>query len=360
MTVRHLRTDALDPYIRGEELGRRMAAEIATNVRDYERLFEAVKVTTADLPALGSAAIDQVRAWAPSLVREWEGLAAGSGLDLWRIGVLNARTEILATVKAIGEGECSVAVYAPGQGSPRSVQTWDWHDAFESERFMVTHSVEGGTRLRYFTEAGLTGKIGIAARDRGSLGLHLNILHHSSDGDGLGVPVHAVMRRVLECADSLESAIDIARSAAVSASSALTVVGYEQGRSWAATLEICPDGVAVVPPDEEGFLVHTNHFIDPTLAEGDLMPESSDTWDRMAVLGRRRELLRSSLVDERFAFLRRHAADGGAVCCHPNPELAFEHRWRSLITIDLDYDQHAVRHVDAGPCQHDVLGHRTF
>ncbi|WP_283133153.1 C45 family autoproteolytic acyltransferase/hydolase [Rhizohabitans arisaemae] len=361
MTVHHLRIDALDPYARGEHIGRATAGAIADNLRSYGLLFDAVKVSRGDLPAFGAAAIDRVAGWAPGLVREWEGIAAGAAVDLWQIGMLNARTEILATGELTEAAECSAAVFVPEEGAPRSVQTWDWNEALGGALYLVTHEVEGGARLRYFTEAGITGKIGLASRaGDGAVGVHLNMLRHESDGEGIGVPVHTVARRLLECADSPESAVAIARSADVSASSALTVVGFTSGRSWAVTLEISPAGVAVHTPDEGGILVQTNHFVDPGLARGDLAWKTSDTWARRTVLEQRRELLRSPRPDDRFAFLRRHPEDGAGVCSHPDPALPFEERWSTLITIDVDYERHVLRHVDAGPCRHDDLGHRTF
>lgn len=366
MSVHHLSSDVMDPQARGAALGRRTASAIDRNYRDYLRLFDTVGVERTRLPEVGVAAVEHVATWFPRLLSEWRGLAAGAGIELWQVGVLNARTEILASVGAIGEGECTTAVFVPAEGPPHSIQTWDWHDEFDSDRSIVSHPCGLAVRLRYFTEAGLTGKIGIAhrrsARDgrAESLGLHLNILNHRSDGDGIGVPVHVVARRLLEEATAIDEAIDIARSADVSSSTALTVVSHVAGNSEAACIELCPDGVAIVRPDGDGFLVHTNHFLDPGLARGELSPVTSSTFARRAVLGRRRHLLRSPVLADHFEFLHRHESDGGAVCCHPDPRVAFQHRWGTLITIDLDYVRPALHYTDSGPCQHEVNSHQTL
>ena len=124
-----------------------------------------------------------------------------------------------------------------------------------------------GRTVHLFTEFGIVGKIGV--NDAG-LGLHFNILHHRDDGRGAGVPVHVVARRILDEAATVEEATAIARSATVSASTVLTVVAWDDERASARCLELSPAGVGVLEPDADGVLAHTNHFLDPRLARGEL------------------------------------------------------------------------------------------
>lgn len=58
---------------------------------------------------------------------------------------------------------------------------------------------------------------------------------------------------------------DIVASATVSASTVLTVATYRDGHAAAASIEMSPSGFAVVQPDTDGWVIHTNHFLDSGL-----------------------------------------------------------------------------------------------
>jgi isopenicillin-N N-acyltransferase-like protein len=348
MTVRRFETDELDPYARGFALGRFGAEEIAANVAGYRELFEVVGVQPDDLPRLGRQAADTIEAWAPALGAELRGQADGAGLERWQLGILNARTEILATVGAIGEGECSTSVVLPETGAPLTVQTWDWHDVSNEDTLVVRYLARPGHEVRYFTEFGILGKIGV---NSAGIGVHFNILNHSSDGEGIGVPVHAVARQVLERATSLDGAIEIAQSATVTASTVLTIVSYRDGRADASCVELSSGGTAVVRPADDGILLHTNHFLDAALASGEMVPGTSSTYPRLEHLRARLDALTSPDAVERASVgMLVHEADGAPVCCHPDPTMSFEHRWQTLLTISLDVDGGHLQFHEGGPC----------
>jgi isopenicillin-N N-acyltransferase-like protein len=348
MTVRRFETDELDPYRRGHALGRYGAEEIAWNARGYGELFEVVGVVADELPGIGREAIARIEDWAPELAAELRGIADGAGVEPWQLGVLNARTEILATVGAIGEGECSTVVTLPDDAAPRTVQTWDWHDVSNDHTLVVRARVRPDHEVRYFTEFGILGKIGL---NSAGIGVHFNILNHAGDGEGIGVPVHIVARAVLDRARSLDEAVAIASSAEVSASTVLTIVSYAHGVADAVCVELSPGGTAVVPPREDGLLVHTNHFLDEALAQGELVPATASSYPRLEQLLARRASFRSPDPVDRAIGMLVHDADGAPVCCHPDPALAFEHRWQTLLTISLDLEAGCLQFHEGGPCR---------
>ena len=86
---------------------------------------------------------------------------------------------------------------------------------------MWSAAVEGA-RFATMTEAGVLAKVGVSTR---GIAVALNILYHASDGTGeLGVPVHFVLRRLLEEAASTGDAWELLRETPYSASSCVTVV----------------------------------------------------------------------------------------------------------------------------------------
>src|SRR5690606_32820750 len=188
-------------------------------------------------------------------------------------------------------------------------------------------------------------KIGV---NTAGLGVHFNILRHGSDGADPGVPVHLIARRILDEAATVAEAAAIARSAEVSASSVITAVTAES----AGAIEISPAGVAVVPPDERGVLLHCNHFLDPELAEGErLGAERPGTYARQRHLSEQVEKLRGEDVTARAQALISHAPDGAPVCAHPDPALPMNERWETLATIGLDVAAGRLLVHQGGPCR---------
>lgn len=347
MTIPRSHCAETDPTRRGLALGTAQAARIRDNVAAYRRLFEAVRVDPEDLRPYGEQALAEIEGWTPHLRTELVAVAEGAGVPAWEVAMVNARTEILATVGATAEGECSTAVYVGGPGAPHTIQTWDWHDEMAAAKTLTAYRPSADRTVRAFTEAGVLAKIGV--NDAG-LGVHFNILSHQDDGESIGVPVHVVARRVLDEATTVAEAIDLARSARVSASTVLTVVTYDGRRGDGASIELSPRGTAVVRPDTDGVLMHTNHFLDPGLALGEDAAAAASTHPRYKRLSDRRDLIVSTDPANWLALLRVHEEDGAPLCCHPKPGLEFQFQWRTLLTIGIDLDRRRLRYHDGGPC----------
>src|SRR5699024_1060391 len=114
-----------------------------------------------------------------------------------------------------------------------------------------------------FTEYGMPGKIGLNAA---GIGVHLNILRHRDDRAG-GVPVHSVLARVLSEATSVEDGIDLIRSAPTTSSSVLTLSSADR----VAMVEVAPGRVVVL--EQDGWVLHTNHFLAEAQQDGAMLLE---------------------------------------------------------------------------------------
>jgi isopenicillin-N N-acyltransferase-like protein len=350
---RHLRIDGIVPWRRGYDRGRRTATAIARSWRTYSELFEITAATsgvTLDVPALALGTVAATRAWAPDLVDEMQGIADGAGVPLWVVAALNARTEILAMADAPRAGECSAVVHTGGH--TLGGQSWDWHD--ELADGWHVQSVRGDVvGFAGLTEHGILAKIGV---NEAGVGILFNILGHVDDGhldDGAaGVPVHLVARRVLGTATSFDDALAILAQAPVSASTVMTVVTPDRS----ACVEVSPAGVGVVAPDDNGWLLHTNHFVDPTLARGELRGRREpETFDRLRVLSARvaaRVDGRPGLdgVDDLASLLTVHPEDGAEVCCHPPVNGRLGSRWATLATVAVEPAARRLLVHAGGPC----------
>jgi isopenicillin-N N-acyltransferase-like protein len=326
-------TDTTNPQQRGQQIGQRWATQIQHTCALYLDFFGQVDIDPLRVRPLAEASLSALQAWAPDLAAELEATAAGAAVPLWQLAALNARTEILATMPA-AKGECSTAVFAPaGSEAPHTVQTWDWHDALVPEGLLLQLNSANGMQVKLFTEFGMLGKIGI---NSAGLGLHFNILHHASDNASGGVPVHAIARRVLEEARSVEEAIALARSARVSASTVLTVFSRTDTAPRAVCIELAPAIKAVVLPSDDGWITHTNHFLDPLLSQGERSGDLADTHGRLAHVDQARANMAVSDLRERAAAMCGAAGEQAPICFHPDLSEAPKERWETLLTIGID------------------------
>ena len=344
--IHHWECGAADPFDRGHDLGRSLAAPIRTTLADYRWLFDAAGLCDDVVRTVAEASQKELAGWAPDLAREVEGIAAGSGLEPWEAGALTARTEIVVRGRIAGLSECTTACWLPASGPARAVQTWDWIPRI-TEFTVRRHVSQSGLTVVAFAENGVLAKLGV---NSARVGVLFTLLCHASDGSRDGVPVHAVVRRVLDTARTVDDAVEVVRSAPLAASAAMTVLHHDGDRTTGVVVEMSPDGVAVREP-EHGFLLHTNHFLDPALAAGDrLVPIGDDTVPRMAWLREHRDVLRGRDRTGVVRNLVSHWADGAPICAHPRAEAEETNRWETKVTFALDLETPALALHPGGPC----------
>ncbi|GAA5076129.1 isopenicillin-N N-acyltransferase-like protein [Thermocatellispora tengchongensis] len=321
---------------RGREFGRLWAGRIGAAVAAYRGHYKELGIPEETSEGIARASYAALASWHPPLGAELESIAEGAGIAVAELSLLNSRTEILAAAPRPGEGECSTVVRPPAAGRPAvAFQTWDWHARLVPDAALWRYTPAPGRWVKTFTEPGMLAKIGI---NSAGLAVNFNILHHRADSAGGGVPVHAIARRVLDEAATVEEAVAVARSAPVSSSSAITVVATGSGRAEAASLEITPDGVAAIGVRPDGWLVRTNHLLDPGLARGELPSPASTTRARYGHLDGVLAGAGSPPGDlpGLARWLCGAAGADAPICVREDltqPEAA---RWRTMLTVRLD------------------------
>lgn len=341
------RSEEADPFLRGKQFGAVHAKQIARTVQGYGAMFDELAGHAYDTTADGAAALTATQQFAPHLHAEMLGLAEGSGLPPEAIGAINARTEVIARIGAKTRGECSAVIaLPPGDLPPVAVQTWDWFYRFAGTWLVWEIPLPDGTMTRTMTEYGIVGKSGLNTR---GIGVLFTILHHTADGDGIGLPVHVAARAALDLGQDINNAAQILASAPVTASSSINLVSYEDGTAAALSVEMHPGGPSFVLPDA-GLLVHTNHFLAPEPALHDTEPRGfPDTLIRRDLL-QRRLAGGARTVDQVLAAMSSHMGSGAAVCCHHDPagNPAVQYETLATVTLDLVHGQIAVH--AGGPC----------
>ncbi len=177
---------------------------------------------------------------------EIEGIAEGADVNPLWIYALNSRTELITTFV----NECT-AVYVNSKSL--LAQNWDWAEELE-KLAVITRIKQNDNTILQMTEPGIIGKIGLNSH---GLGVTLNFLH--VENKLLGVPIHIVLRAILEC-KTIDEVREIVKKSGLKKASNI-IVGTTNGFM---NLEFAYDKLYV--SDGKHNFTHTNHFLsDPTL-----------------------------------------------------------------------------------------------
>lgn len=329
--------------------GRAHRDSVHNTLHAYERLFaETVNVTHTDMRQLGAGLAERLSDGPfADLVAEIDGIAAGAGVNAHALLAVNARTEILA---GHGGPECTVvgATSMPiRRGQCILGQNWDFHPALSESRIVWSVLLPTGAWFTTFTEAGLVGKIGLSSH---RIGLAINMLRSEDDGGVYGVPIHMLLRHVLERSTNLAEALAILGRATVSASVSVVVAFCSDDSSALASVEISPNGLAITWPDERGIVVHTNHF----LANGPATDAGAWEWPSTFVRFfeaerhlRAEECTTRSVLE---AVLTSHFDAPDGICCHRTNEHTWRDRCATLASIIMDVANLELRISDGHPC----------
>jgi isopenicillin-N N-acyltransferase-like protein len=342
---------------RGHAIGATYGAYVRATSARYLRHFQQLGIPAGQVREIVENSRTALQSWAPALSVESDAIAEAAGLTAWRVAAVGARTEVLAVAPSASEGECSTAVYVPPDGPPQTIQTWDWHGELATDALLLQLTTPDGRGVKLFTEFGAAAKIGV---NDGGLGLHFNILSHRSDNGSGGVPVHAIARRILEDASTIEEAHAIARSATVSASTVLTVATSHDGVVDAASIEMSPAGVAVVTPGDDGWLLHTNHFLSPIQRGGDTVDAASTSVERYEHVASVREAMAGLDPAERAAAFCGQKGASAAICVRPDASKPVHEQWGTLLTISLDILQFGLDHREGTPDEAAAQGLKRF
>ncbi len=333
-----------EPFARGHQYGARAAEAIRQNLDAYRRLIAyhgGLEGDVATAAALAFAPI--LEDHAPALLEEMRGIAAGAGCDLADLLLINARSELMAAPSH--SGECTaLAATAPATAEGRVLlgQNWDWYTAVAAEPVLLRIRRPAGLEILTLVEAGQVGKIGL---NSAGLGVCLNFLSHSHRGPGL--PIHVLLRLMLEC-DTLPAAAWQAYGHP-RAGAANVLLAHAEGEIL--DLELTATAADYLYGDG-GWLVHANHFESPLLRGGDTgLATSPSTLARAA---RARRLLAAQAghvsLETFHAILRDHAYGHAAICRHPDLTLPLEERTETRASLIMELADRRL-HLSAGqPC----------
>lgn len=352
------------PFDRGAAYGKAARERIGVSIANYRTLFAHGGLGWDEARALAGRYARPIRELDPALVEEIEGIAAGSGYGLADILALNCRTELLppsfpepadeawlaAARRAADLGECTAIAVEPDRsatGGALLAQNWDWLGT-QRQALVLIRAETGSTAYLTLTEAGMLAKIGLNGH---GLGVCLNILRSRDDGLRPGVPVHVLLRRLLECRKVGEVEALVGRLRYAASSNVLCA----DAAGGIASFELSPAGAGVVRA-EGGALCHTNHFLDPALAAGEAAPAESLSSRPRLERARAFVASRATLGPRDLQALLRDESDGRlSVCRRPDPQAPWYLRIESVASVVMELARGAMHVAPDVPSRCDYL-----
>jgi isopenicillin-N N-acyltransferase like protein len=319
------------PYVCGQQYGKQAAKRIQQAVDVYMPIFEYYTGNTSEaILAEASRYMPAIEAFDANIAAELRGVADGAELPLEAILAINARTELMSSAPM--RGECSAfGVMEPATANQEDVylvQNWDW--LMPTANLPVILRIEQPKKptILALAEAGQLGKIGM---NSAGFGVCLNWL--SSESRRMGVPVHIVTRKLLECT-SAYAVVDVLYNHVRGAAANYLIANSE---GFLINFETTPDEVDYFEPTD-GTLAHTNHFESHRFRPIDRgVKFSGDSFPRLQrvkrLLNRHhgridKNLLQSILCDQQFAPF--------GICTTPAPEDPEMDRWSTLASVIYD------------------------
>ena len=335
------------PFQRGLHLGRLAREQVLHSVTAYLHIFKRISGLSQDAVFKHAERfLPSIAAYAPHLLEEMQGIAEGAGCHLYEIIAINARTELMYGVTH--KPECTaiaVGAEASADGHLRLAQNWDWHPSLVGALVLWIVKREDGPDLLTLTEAGIVGKIGMNAA---GLAMCINLLKSDSDSSGPAVPMHVILRRILEEASTIEEACALIRHSA-RCTSCNHLLADRSGAI--ADVEATPAGQHILPA-KNGVLAHTNHCIQPDLFSRDRYareyPETLARHERIQAL------VGEKAVDEQAlqTMLADHTTSPNSICLHNHTAWAFRDQGESIASIIFDLSSGTFDIADGPPCQH--------
>jgi isopenicillin-N N-acyltransferase-like protein len=257
-------------FERGREHGLKARTRVELSIANYARLFEACGLGWHGAQRLSRPYARVIEDFGGDLYEEICGIAAGSGRTTDEILALNCRTELLpptflqrpsdawlaSRLADADFGECSALAVRPdasATGGTLLAQNWDWLGCQRDALLLLRGAGTDGCAYLTLTEAGMLAKIGC---NEGGFGVCLNILRSEDDGAACGVPVHVLLRALLDCR-SVQDAIARLGDASFGASSSILCADVQGDR---AAFELTPAGLHLLRGEGAAFC-HTNHFL---------------------------------------------------------------------------------------------------
>jgi isopenicillin-N N-acyltransferase-like protein len=252
------------PFDRGRLYGQGATDRIKGSVRLYAEQMKRLGFSWDEARDIVGEFVPAMAKYAPDLIEEMHGIAAGANCAFEEIALVNARTEVIqlghrradARKKDTEKDGCTGVIVLPeatADGALIHAQNWDWKPECADTSVVLRIRREDGPDLLTFTEAGGLARSGFNAA---GLAITANYLESDRDFNQVGIPLPLIRRRFLE-SDALADGIKVVATTPKSASNNM-MLSIAEG--FGIDFECAPDESFALFP-ENGILAHANHWV---------------------------------------------------------------------------------------------------
>lgn len=245
---------------RGEQYGRKAKSRILLSLENYKCAYEAKGISWSMACSFAAGYIKQLRVNEEDLLIELQATADTVGVNIDELLAINCRTEVLYGLSQVVNEKtdgCTGAVVLPKashNGRLLHFQNWDWRDNCANTSVILKIEADDGSQIITQTEAGILARCGF--NDAG-VSMTGNFLKTQNESLTAGVPIPFIRRRILEqrsYADAVGVALKYKKTFSVN-----LMLAHSDGECI--DLETCQEESFWVQAEDNGLLVHANHFI---------------------------------------------------------------------------------------------------
>lgn len=290
-------------------------------------------------------------------IQEIRGVSDGAGVDFESVLALNCRSELVFAGDKIGtsDGCTSLGVTADGtkNGDTIVAHNWDWKPSQLKNMVILKIKQENKPDIFTITEGGIIGKTGF---NSSGISVFLNAL--GTDAKPEGVPLHMIMRSILDCETIGEVIRECTRVNIGCCANFL--IGHSNGE--VVDIEIENEDFDVLYPDND-IMVHTNHFLSnrlPIYPRKDTVKyKFTDSYLR---LGRTRKLLDKDHgnIDEKIIanILRDHVDLPNSICAHKDEKLDEGDQTGTVFSIIINLTKGKIMISHGSPCENEYMEYK--
>lgn len=339
------------PYEVGYIHGSQAQKQIDVSVSTYKDMFLTYSgITWEAAQKYANTFIEAITGYDADIMEELRGIAAGSGYELTEILALNVRSEIVLQGGLI-DG-CTSFALLPEITEARETwlaQNWDWKKQQQNAYILLKIKQEKKPDINLFTEAGIVGKLGF---NSSGIGVCLNALGSDKKVEGPVVPLHIVLRGILNSETLPDAIASVAKMNLSCCANFMTACADGS----AVTVEAGPGDFDVLYPDDY-WIAHTNHF-----TSNYWISRVHDTGkvsfpDTFIRYGRVKQLIKKVLANHKFGFqdirsiLSDHMGYPDSICRHEDIRDEEGKRMGTVFSVVMNLSRREMYITPGNPCE---------
>ena len=339
------------PRERGRQQGEGARSQILRALARYrEVLPQAIQMTWAE-------GLREARKFLPygeeafaGFVEEIRGIAEGAGVPFEEVWTLNCYEGLTESRQQVWGCTC-VAVRDDRSldGHVLLAHNEDWSSVDRDNVYLVHAQPDDGPAFVGMTYGPLLVNIGLNAE---GIGVAINSVY-PTDGR-VGVPRTLCSRAVLQARTigaAIRACVPKLRAGGYS-----YLLADANGELYSVETAATTHDIVY---GEDGWLVHTNHYLSPKMQDLEEPGTYSSSYVR---LNRARRLLRAQLgevtIESLQGLLRDHVNCPDSICMHEDPEDPPHERGQTLVSLVMDLTDRVMWAAPGPPCQGEYVAYR--